>query len=214
VVTTRTGLTAVEGKPASIVPGSFTDTGGSGPFLAEANWGDGSAVGLYPVGAAGALPAATHTFAKAGTYHGTVTVIDATGHLSTATPLTVRVADAPLSGSASPRSGVAAGAPFADHVAAFTDADPNGTVTDYSAKINWGDGTTSVGVVASTTLGATTGPFGVTGTHTYAKAGTYKFSVTVADFGGSTLTVSSTVTCVNAKSIVVNTITASWSSPA
>ena len=60
-------------------------------------------------------------------------------------------------------------------------------------------------MVASVNDQSTTGPFGVTATHTYANAGKHPFVVTVTDFGGGTLTVSSTITCVTPRSIVVNT---------
>ena len=40
-----------------------------------------------------------------------------------------------------------AGTPFTAKVASFTDADPNGQVSDYSVVIDWGDGTSSAGGV-------------------------------------------------------------------
>ncbi len=78
----------------------------------------------------------------------------------------------------------------------FTDADPNGTVSDYMATITWGDGTTSSstgfdvigsnGIHTVSIVADPDGGFDVLGSHTYAQivnAGT--FSVQVSDFGGS-----------------------------
>jgi hypothetical protein len=205
-VTARANLTATEGGSYSLSPASFSETGGAGPYTVEVIWGDGTPENVFPVASAGAVPRTPHTYAEEGTYHGVVTIFDGMGHNSAPTPFTVKVADAPLSGSAAAAlSGVAAGVPLALQVAAFSDGNPNSTISDFSASINWGDGTTSAGVVASQALGTTTGPYDVTGTHTYAKAGTYKFTVTAADVGGAKVTVSSTITCLSAKAIIVNT---------
>jgi PKD domain len=78
--------------------------------------------------------------------------------------------------------------PFSGVVATFSDDDPNGTVSDYTASIAWGDGSTSSG-----TVGIHTG-FNVSGTHRYKKPGTYKVTVTIKDAGGSTATANSTIT--------------------
>jgi PKD domain-containing protein len=96
-------------------------------------------------------------------------------------PVSVKVTDAPLSATASPLSATA-GTPFNGQVATFTDADPNGTASDYSATINWGDGTTSAGTVTGS------GPFSVGGTHIYAAPGSYQVTVSISDVGGSAAT--------------------------
>ena len=69
--------------------------------------------------------------------------------------------------------------------ATFTDADPAGTLSDYSTTINWGDGATSSGLVATNPTGA---GFVVAGSHQYAKAGTYTVTLTITDAGGSHVT--------------------------
>jgi hypothetical protein len=66
-------------------------------------------------------------------------------------------------------------------VATFADADPNGTVTDYSASIAWGDGKSSAGAVSANGSGG----FTVSGTHTYAVLGPYTVAVSIKDAGGS-----------------------------
>jgi hypothetical protein len=74
---------------------------------------------------------------------------------------------------------------YSGPVATFTDANPGATTADFTATINWGDGTTSSGTVS----GPTGGPFTVSGTHTYPSSGTfntYTISTSISDDGGST----------------------------
>ena len=78
--------------------------------------------------------------------------------------------------------------PFTGVVATFTDADPNGSIGDFSATIDWGDGQTSAGAIAALVGGG----FTVIGTHTYANPGTLPVRVDIADISGSTATANST----------------------
>src|SRR5262249_34251780 len=105
-----------------------------------------------------------------------VTITDRLGATAT-TMSTATVADAPLTATGIPLI-AATGVPLANvAVATLTDADPNGTVSDYTATINWGDGTTSVGTV---TAGAN-GTFSVFGSHTYSSQGTFMANVSITD---------------------------------
>ena len=63
--------------------------------------------------------------------------------------------------------------PFTGTVVTFTDADPGGTASDYSANIVWGDGAQSTGTVTA----GQNGGFVVSGTHTYATPGSYQTTV-------------------------------------
>jgi hypothetical protein len=76
---------------------------------------------------------------------------------------------------------------FTGVVATFTDADPNGIVSDYTASIDWGDGTTTAGVLGG-------GPtFTVTGTHIYVgTTPSYPITVTIHDTGGASAVANST----------------------
>jgi hypothetical protein len=62
-------------------------------------------------------------------------------------------------------------------VATVDDPDPASTAGEYSATIDWGDGSSSAGTLS----GPTGGPFDVNGTHTYVEEGTYTVTVTVTD---------------------------------
>lgn len=74
------------------------------------------------------------------------------------------------------------GKSFSGPVATFTDPDPNATASEYSATIDWGDGSSSpADGQAVTVSGPTGGPFAVNGTHTYAQEGTDTVTVTITD---------------------------------
>jgi uncharacterized protein (TIGR03118 family) len=95
-------------------------------------------------------------------------------------PLTVQgVSIAPTQGSA-----------FNGTVAIFSDADPQGNLSQYSATVSWGDGTTSSSSSGVQIVAAANVPhqFDVIGTHTYTSTGTFNLTVTVSDSGGAQAT--------------------------
>ena len=95
--------------------------------------------------------------------------------------------NAPLGVTGKSVSGTA-GVKLSATVATFTDADPNGVASDYTASINWGDGSSST---AGTVSAAAGGGFEVKGSHTYAAAGQYTITVTIDDVGGAKATATS-----------------------
>ena len=105
---------------------------------------------------------------------------------------TVAFGDKSLTATAATGVSATAGTAFTGTLATFTDADTGALPSEYQVSINWGDGT-----ALDTTTGTVTGSngqFTVSGTHTFAKAGTYAPQVTVTDLvraatvtGGSTL---------------------------
>ena len=75
-------------------------------------------------------------------------------------------------------------------MATFSDPNLTAIPSDFTATINWGDGTTSVGtVVAKPGIG-----FAVQGYHIYnTTTGVFKASITVRDIDGSTANVATNV---------------------
>jgi len=65
---------------------------------------------------------------------------------------------------------------FSGTMATFTDAGSTDTAAQYSATINWGDGTSSTGAVSGTA-----GTFTVAATHAYADEGSFPINVQVVD---------------------------------
>jgi hypothetical protein len=82
-----------------------------------------------------------------------------------------------------------AGAPFSGTVATFTTPDKIDSATAFTAVITWGDGSTSNGVVTGSN-----GSFTVSGSHTYAAAGTPTFSVRITHQAGYTMSATATST--------------------
>ena len=73
-------------------------------------------------------------------------------------------------------------------MATFSDDAPASTPADYRATIDWGDGHTTLGVIA-----AAAGGFAVTGTNTYQSAGSPPVRVTILDVAGGSQTVATGV---------------------
>ena len=175
-------------------------------YTATVNWGDGtptvSALITEPAGPG--LPfdvsqAAIlgHTYAEEGNYVTTIVISDAGGSKTIVNGAVV-VADAPLTSTGIPTPPILTeGIPFSGVVATFSDLDPAGTVSDYTATITWGDSVTTLGRIVP----GTPGLFNVLGTHTF-EEGTYTVSVFIADAGGSTTTAVSTFKVVDAPLLV------------
>jgi putative cell wall-binding protein len=193
-------VTGVEGSSTgSVEIGSFTDSDPTAPvsdFTATVNWGDGSSTSVGTITQPGGVGTpfevtGAHTYAEEGDYIVTVTV---SGEGSTLVLSGMAaVSDAPLDAgtpltlAAGP--GVLTSFPT---VATFTDTNPVAPVSDFTAAISWGDGSsTSVGTITQPDGVGT--PFVVAGSHTYAAPGTFSLSVAVTDIGGSTVTLTGTV---------------------
>jgi hypothetical protein len=178
----------VEGVAGTQTVATFTDAdpaGAGSDYQATINWGDGTTTtGMIAPGAAGFQVLGAHAYAEEGSDAIKVTISDA-GGTSTNASSTAKVADARLS---------ARGVPTLTHatisgtVASFTDKDPHGTLSDYGASINWGDGTTTTGKVT-----AGSGKFNVGASHRYKTTGSFQLKVVIKDKGGQTATARSTV---------------------
>src|SRR5581483_1953226 len=84
-----------------------------------------------------------------------------------------------------------AGVSFSTTVATFSDTLTATPASDFTATIDWGDATTSAGVVSGGS-----GAFQVSGTHTYAATGNYPVMVTLSDDAPGTATATTTSTAV------------------
>ena len=89
------------------------------------------------------------------------------------------VTDAPIAAQEVPIA-VTEDSTFTARVATFTDSNPFGSIDEFSALIDWGDGTQSAGVITETEPGA----YAVAGTHRYEDAGQYALITTVTSSGG------------------------------
>jgi hypothetical protein len=196
--------------PAPIA--TFIDGGGADPvadYSASITVFDASGAAVVSIPSAGITQNADaaqftvqspgFTLPQEGTYQVVVSVTDD----ASANPITVDgaslavIADADLSAGAAvllaPNTGVPL--PSSTVVGSFSDANPAAPLSDFSATIDWGDGSpNSLGTI--TQPGGVGTPFDVTGGHTYAKPGVYTITTNVVDDGGETVTLlaSATVT--------------------
>jgi VCBS repeat-containing protein len=195
----------LEGAAIGSITGiaTFTDPGGAestSGYTATINWGDSTTSTGTVVLVSGnnfRVNAPSHTYAEEGTYTVNVTLKhDALAAVTTPNG-TITIADARLTGYSKTLSATH-GVPLTNVVvASFTDADPGGTSTDYTATIKWGDG--SANTAGTVVFNASTGRFDVQGGHTYAAHGTYTITITVTDSGGSTITITDTITVADAR---------------
>lgn len=201
--TSSVPLSAVEGQPfGNIQLGSFADAdpaGTTADYTATVDWGDGSSsAAVVAANGSGGFDVSfpgTHTYAEEGHPPLVVHVADA-GGATTDIKVATSVADAPLHASGVTDNTDSSGnsvlmwpvPPGSGIVATFTDDDPGGTVSDYSAAIDWGDGHSSAGTIGV----GSGGGFTVAGTHDYTSLGLHKVTVTIHDAGGSITTATTT----------------------
>ena len=178
-------LTATEGGQFSGAVASFTDpdtTAIAADYTASINWGDGSAASAGSISGSGGsfTISGVHTYMEEATYSVSVTITDTDNATNTANARpTARVADAQLSAAAACPSFTQQS--YSGPVATFSDAaSPSGTLSDFSAAIDWGDGSASAGTVT----GVDGGPYGVSGSHSYAATGNFTITTTITDVGG------------------------------
>ncbi|HET9849418.1 MAG TPA: PKD domain-containing protein, partial [Candidatus Dormibacteraeota bacterium] len=194
-------VTGTEGKDVT-VKAEFNDEGSRAGAIdshlsATVDWGDGTS----SAGTIGAptnegececnvmVSATRHDYdARATKFTVSVTLKDDGGSTKTST-LTATIADAALTAGTAKSFTSTATQASSNVVASFSDAaGAQAAAADFTATIKWGDNTTSSGTVTKTATGA----FNVSGTHTYATAGTKSVTVTVTDEEGQTATMTAT----------------------
>jgi hypothetical protein len=182
----------VEGAALRAAVATFTDpdpAGRASQYRADIDWGDGTPAtgGTVSKNSDGVFTVAgDHTYAEEGNYTATVTIVDKANAYNTDTVSDpVDIADAPLTAtgvddlSTNPVDGL---------VATFVDANPGGDLSDFTATIDWNDGSTPT---AGTITGTAGGTFSVRGTHSYATLGPKTITVHVLDEGGAQATATS-----------------------
>jgi hypothetical protein len=155
-----------------------------GKLLVRVGWGDGTVTTNAPVSGPNALGLfevrTPHTYAKAGSYTVTVSVLDSnSGQWATVTG-SATVLDNPGTFSLSGVDVVAtAGIPFTHVVGILHDSNANAAAANLTATISWGDGTAldTAQVVAS----GTPEFFQIIGSHAYGHAGTDSIHIWVHD---------------------------------
>jgi hypothetical protein len=184
--------TGVEGGALQATVATFTDpdpAGNAGEYRASIEWGDGTASteGVISQNPDGRFTVAgDHTYAEEGTFVATVTITDTDNPYNTDSVAdNVVIGDAPLTAtgvddlSTNPVDGL---------VATFTDANPGGDLDDFTATIDWNDGSAPT---AGRITGVPGGTFSVLGTHRYATLGPKTITVQVFDEGGAQATATS-----------------------
>jgi hypothetical protein len=161
-------------------------------YVVTINWGDGTT-------SAGRVKAdkqhpghfivmGHHRYAEAGDFDVSVSVHDLVDSSDDQDNNTATVTDAPLKAKGKQLSSSAAGTAFTKMLASFHDANHLSTASDFTAMVDWGDGSAPE---AATIVANGDGSFRVVGTHTYATAGSYVMSITISDNEGSSITVQS-----------------------
>jgi hypothetical protein len=182
IIATGQSVSGTEGAELSGTVATFTDPDAAAlatDYAATIEWGDGTSTTGTVSGSAGSFSVSgNHTYAEEKSYPVTVIISDVDNLANSATTAsTASIGDAGLSA-----SGVSATDPtaFSGVVADLTDANPLGSASDFTATIEWGDGTSSSGTVSG---GG--GSYAVNGSHTYASTGTFEVTVKILDDGGS-----------------------------
>jgi YVTN family beta-propeller protein len=187
-----TSVQLTEGESAKVLVGAFYDSSTSDnltQYKASIKWGDNTgndknvslvrdATNAHIVDVYG-----VHTYEEEGTYNGTVKIVSPANQTTnltfTATVLDVLTAEGKT-------LDVNANEPFdLATVATFSDPDADANKGDFSARIFWGDGYQSNGVVVN----GGKGNFTVEGSHTYVghADATYAIKVVITDDLGSTV---------------------------
>ena len=176
-----------ENASPTVTTATFTDPGSPDPassFTASINWGDGTTTPGTVGGAAGSYTVTgSHSYGDEGSFNAVTTFSEKTDPgftISIGSTATITEADVFTNGAiVIPPASLIEGVSYSGPVATFSDPGfPTNTPADFSATINYGDGTTAPGVI---TAGPGAGNFTVSGTHTFLEEGTSPITVVVTD---------------------------------
>ena len=166
----------------------------------QINWGDGTptdtSATITSLGKGKFAVIGTHSFGEETTFPYSVNVqIFSKGGSTAQTTAFATVLDAPISLAGASISGTV-GQLFAGTVALLTDSYAQAPLSDFTATIDWGDGTLTTGTISQP--GGTGSPFVIDGSHAYVHPQSYTITVTANDVGGSTATSTSVATMADA----------------
>jgi len=187
--TAGTGTEGAAISGATVATFTDADDGAqASDYTASITWGDGASSSGTVSGSGGSFTVAgSHTYGEEGSYTVGVQISDGDNPSDTATTSsTATIGDAALT--ASGKGTLPTTGSFSGVVASFTDANPSGQVSDFTASIDWGDSSTSTGTVA-----ANGGHFDVSGSHAYGSTGNHVVTVSITDDGGSTASSTTTL---------------------
>jgi Bacterial Ig-like domain (group 1) len=185
-------ISSVEGQSFAGTVATFTDpdlAATASEYSAMIDWGDSTITpGTISGGLGSFTVSGAHTYTEEGSYPVTVTITDVDFAPNSAiTHSTATVADAALSATG---MSLLSGPAFSGAVATFTDANPFATTADFTATIDWGDSTPST---SGTIAGSGSGPYTVSGSHTYTSFGFFTIKIHIVDDGGSTADATTTI---------------------
>ena len=169
--------------------------------MASLGWGDGGVTygTLTSNGQGGYTISGTHTYAEETSSNNpetlTVTVLDqTTGLVAARGTASVTIADAALSATGQNVTAWIHQTTGSIAVATFTDANTAAPVSDFTASVNWGDGSGSSPATVEPTPGGAQGQFTVLAAHTYASTGNFTIQTSITDVGSSVANPTSTAT--------------------
>ncbi|HVX64239.1 MAG TPA: TIGR03118 family protein, partial [Pirellulales bacterium] len=192
---TAASITGTEGSTFNGTVATFTDTGStqaSTHYTATIDWGDGtsSTTGVVSGSNGTFSVTGTHVYGDEGPFHPVVTIKEVNSPATISATGTATMADADALTATGVTFSPTRGVSFTGTVAKFTDTYTASTAGNFTATIDWGDGTSSTGTVTGSN-----GTFTVTGTHTYTQPGAEAVKVVIKDTDGTaSATASSTAT--------------------
>jgi hypothetical protein len=178
-------FSAIEGKLFDATVSTFTagdPLATPADFSASISWGDGgNSTGTVSASGLGFAVSGGHTYGEEGSYQVNVSIAEIADVSNSAVAQSAAsVSDAAIS--ASPACEATSLRSYNGRTATFSDAAGTyGTAADFSATINWGDGTSTAGTIS--TLGG--GTYAAGGVHGYATVGRFTIATTIKDVGGS-----------------------------
>jgi hypothetical protein len=199
ILTQQTGsIAVVQGQPFTGILGTFVDTDPGGlarDYLATINWGDGvvtnGAVEPDPSGS-GFDVLGTHTYAGHGNFNLSTIIqsYDGAGaELGNQAVVAAALVSIGLPTSYTATAGASTG-PIV--LSTFTDASAGAKASNYTASIDWGDGS-----AGSANVITAPGGFFVVASHTYPASGSYVPLVSIAALDGAALTTNNTTIVAN-----------------